>query len=104
MIRWIVVTGRTPFPVDMLRYDQAWPAREADSITISQLNHMHSRETLPEGSEAPCVRLNTVKVPTLDRWASFGWRVISSNMLDTLPQTVRAGIEQNAANACGGVG
>jgi hypothetical protein len=88
-IRWIVVVGRTPFPVDMLRYDQAWPAREIDSIIISE------RGALPKGAEDRCVRLNTLKVPTLDRWAGFGWKVISSNMMDSLPPATRAGIEKN---------
>lgn len=86
-IRWIVVVGSTPFPVDMLRYDQAWPAREIDSITISERGVLGDR----------CVRLNTLKVPTLDRWAGFGWKVISSNMTDSLPPAVQAGIEKNVA-------
>lgn len=60
------------FPVDMLRYDQSWPATESDAIAIgdqrmiaghSQVNLCHYGEKRWE--------------PTRGRWASFGWRVVA---------------------------
>jgi hypothetical protein len=60
------VVGRDKFPVDMLRYDRCWPATDADSIAITT------------SSDARTVVLRGLKVPTLDRWRSFGWEVQSS--------------------------
>lgn len=67
--RW-TVTGIYAFPLDMLRYDSAWPASEEDSNEIS-------RSLDPE----LCEDNTTVNVkmrgePTLGRWQSFGWKVI----------------------------
>lgn len=65
------VQGRGRFPVDMLRYDSAWPrdGASAESILVS------------EDGEARKVRLNLVPgytYPTRARWSSFGWTVIEA--------------------------
>lgn len=62
------VSGRGRFPLDMLRYDSAWPASSTDSATISATLTVH------RGSAA--VQLLSHKSPTADRWTSFGWTVI----------------------------
>lgn len=67
----ITVEGAGQFPIDMLRYDQAFPASEADSAIISQ--QADQRVVNLE-------RISGVNIPagaTLGRWASFGWRVVS---------------------------
>ena len=53
-----VVTGRGEFPVDMMRYDQAWPL---DPILSSDRRRSITMRGLAE--------------PTIARWASFGWSV-----------------------------
>ncbi len=66
--RW-VVRGSLGFPIDMLRYDSAWPASEEDANKIA-------RSVRNEGSEGN----DEIEVlmrgwPTVDRWKSFGWVV-----------------------------
>lgn len=59
------VEGRGDFPLDMLRYDLCWPATEDDSRLVA-----HAVRT----ADRP-VRLRGLKLPTVARWASFGWKV-----------------------------
>jgi hypothetical protein len=64
------VEGRGPFPFDMLRYDQAWPAGSDDSAQM-----------MPDVYERRIVKLTMFKRssfprPTTGRWASFGWVVL----------------------------
>lgn len=62
------VSGRTPFPVDMLRYDWAKPAEEADSGAIERT---HDRDTkFPD--QPVVVNLKGLRMPTEDRWRSHG--------------------------------
>jgi hypothetical protein len=56
------VSGSGPFPVDMLRVDEAWPATSFDS-------------TLVISGEARVVRLRSRITPTIGDWRSFGWLV-----------------------------
>ncbi len=60
------VTGRGPFPLDMLRYDCCWPI----SVTIlaASLNPENRKEEFS-------VEMRSNKSPTVDRWNSFGWSV-----------------------------
>jgi hypothetical protein len=62
------VSGSGYFPVDMLRYDSAWPNGQ-QSATDMLSQH--------RGSEVPLrrVELMSIKTPTAARWRSFGWRV-----------------------------
>lgn len=59
------VTGRGSFPADMLRWDQAWPARTEDALAIAGLRR-----------EERTVRLISHCNPSTGRWASFGWPVV----------------------------
>lgn len=62
----------TPFPIDMLRYDKATPESEQDSgIITSSLQ--------PRSQSQRTVRVVMGREPTLGRWESFGWRVISAD-------------------------
>lgn len=66
------VSGTGTFPIDMLRYDQCWPKTEShDTLAISNSFN-------PRNIGAPWViTLVTTRAsgPTVDRWASFGWKV-----------------------------
>lgn len=59
------VAGRGSFPLDMLRYDCAWPAREAELPRLTYSLELRQ------------IKIRSNKAPTEDRWASFGWRIIN---------------------------
>lgn len=68
------VSGATQFPVDMLRYDQSFPATEPTAYLIrgSVLNGgEHSRLTVQLRAVGP-----KDWRPTAGRWESFGWRIV----------------------------
>lgn len=70
-IKGYTVTGAGEFPMDMLRYDRAWPARGQDVTAIIGIG-------VRRGARAPgrrSVRLHSIEDPTEGRWASFGWAV-----------------------------
>ena len=56
------VTGVGNVPMDMLRYDAAYPL---GSYSVSRIL----------GTERRTVELASYRKPTVDRWASFGWVV-----------------------------
>lgn len=63
------VRGLLAFPIDMLRYDSAWPASEHDSNTIE-----HS---VTHNTNGPAEVVVYARQPlTIGRWKSFGWEVI----------------------------
>lgn len=64
-----VARGRGMFPIDMLRYDQAWPSSSADADRI--------RESFTPGTGPWEVKLSTADraAPTIARWASFNVQV-----------------------------
>lgn len=62
------VEGTSSFPVDMLRYDRCWPAHGTDASYIAT----HPSTTLIR------IHLQGLKLPTVTRWESFGWRVVES--------------------------
>jgi len=66
------VEGCGRFPLDMLRYDAAWPMRGEDVARI---------ESPPEKLKRYSVALLTAVncTPTTARWNSFGWRVTEVN-------------------------
>jgi len=66
--RTYTVEGAGHFPVDMLRYDDSWPANSVDADSIQ--NH-------PALLRRYSVQLEThnAHAPTVGRWNSFGWRV-----------------------------
>lgn len=60
---------RAPFPLDMLRYDCAWPATEADTTLLaSQLGGHRLTEGLT-------LRMLHTSRPTFARWNAYGWHV-----------------------------
>ncbi len=65
------VTGTGRFPVDMLRYDLCWPANSDQSLDIEDAVDTAVR---PKGRT---ITLKGLKVPTVPRWASFGWTVVA---------------------------
>lgn len=63
------VQGSGTFPVDMLRYDCCWPAREMED------SYRGIGEPDPS-APVRTVRLHTIReTATNGRWASFGWIV-----------------------------
>lgn len=63
-----VVRGSMAFPIDMLRYDSAWPATERDS-------HIIEATLRAENDSAVEVVIYARRPLTDGRWASFGWHV-----------------------------
>ena len=70
------VIGRGVFPLDMLRYDGCYPKLETDTITIGKdgLREVELHKTLNWGTPHELLK---VWVPTVGRWNSFGWAVLS---------------------------
>lgn len=72
-IRTATAKGFDPFPIDMLRYDAAWPATEEDAheITRSIQQPVTRREInlkcISEGVKS--------QAWTSARWLSFGWTI-----------------------------
>jgi len=64
----LTVEGRGEFPLDMLRYEQAYPATERDSYRITE-----------RGKRQIELAIQTTRffTPTGGRWESFGWKVVS---------------------------
>lgn len=62
-----VVEGSGDFPIDMMRYDCAYPERESDARAV--LRHEPRRIGLVQRS----VHSNG---PNIARWRSFTWRVV----------------------------
>ncbi len=61
-----VVTGMGDFPVDMLHFDQCWPATGDDAAKIVE----------PASPAEPrSIRMRSHQRPDTDRWSSFGWTV-----------------------------
>lgn len=70
--RIITVTGRWPFPTDMLRHDRARPATQKDHDLIERLSGAASDPAFRK------VRIDLVVEdrPTDARWRSFGWTIV----------------------------
>jgi len=66
--KFVVVEGCGNFPLDMLRYDSAFPATEHDAA-IAQ-NYQDKR------SVALVLRTKNKLAPTERRWQSFLWPVV----------------------------
>ena len=71
------VLGRGGFPMDMLRYDGCYPKSEKDTVTMQSdgLREVMLHKTLNWGPG----NWGHPKVwsPTVGRWNSFGWAVLS---------------------------
>jgi hypothetical protein len=67
------VVGVSHFPVDMLRYDCAWP-RDGHAVTLLADAMQRDARRAPNDPFRIELRSN-VRTPTVDRWRSFGWYV-----------------------------
>ncbi len=74
------VTGFWPFPLDMLRRDQARGATPHDQYKIdTMMAHQTGMEDLPEIVQGQVtVLIHGSCQPTRKRWRSFGWEVYGS--------------------------
>lgn len=68
----LVVRGSGEFPLDMLRYDRACPATEADAYAISGAPDAPLR-SIYLTRFAPAVGVDD---NSLARWKSFGWTLV----------------------------
>jgi hypothetical protein len=69
-IRYTFVAGVGPFPIDMLRYDNCWPATESDSGKVM-------RSVL--GERVGEVQIAHADELTAQRWKSFSWAIVDSS-------------------------
>jgi len=67
------VEGSGEFPFDMLRYDTCWPEREFDTPKLGR--QFDGPRLGPARSTKRTVGMIGLRGPTVDRWASFGWKV-----------------------------
>jgi len=66
----ITVRGTLAFPIDMLRYDHAWPRTEQDALKIQSCIEAGGTYGRQE------IELVSLEMPNRDRWSSFGWEVV----------------------------
>lgn len=69
------VTGTWPFPMDMLRYDEAVPATLADEVLVRLLSQ-ENPDDVTLIKRRSVITLKGKKVPTRGRWKSLLWRVV----------------------------
>jgi hypothetical protein len=93
---------RTEFPIDMLRYDQSWPACESESYKVLRTfaaQHDGDLATFRAGFPTHVVLHTVAHRPNDQRWQSFGWRMVSFDegealtpaaVIDRYPQLERA--------------
>lgn len=73
-IKTFIVEGAVQFPLDMLRYDCAWPATPEDADLINRsLSEGGTRERIRVRLHAA---LPKYQLPADERWRSFCWRVV----------------------------
>lgn len=69
------VTGTYTFPVDMLRYDAAWPRDTESALEI--VNNEFEGDSW---HTKRIVHLRSYHQPTDARWRSFSWHVIPGSL------------------------
>ena len=67
---YYTVEGTGVFPIDMLRYDTAYPINHDDVEAIGRIHNI--------GYGKRMVRLCSCHRPRIDRWESFGWKVLDT--------------------------
>jgi hypothetical protein len=67
-VSYYSVTGSGAFPLDMLRYDQAWPVTQEAVLGVEG-------RVRGQGGHPRTVQLASHYPPTPARWQSFGWTV-----------------------------
>jgi len=75
------VKGTSNFPLDMLRYDCAWPASQEDVTKIA--TSIDARVMAAYAEREGSVRSFVIGIvsnrpPTAGRWRSFGWEVVET--------------------------
>lgn len=76
-IQRTIVRGALAFPIDMLRYDAAWPASEASS-------HLIEASICYDITGSVDVIICHRKPLTAERWKSFGWTVVGPVRADEI--------------------
>jgi hypothetical protein len=71
----IYVNGSGGFPMDMLRYDSAVPMNSSET---SVMVNYRARRTV----RLYMYSLFKISTPTVGRWESFGWKVLSKEEMD----------------------
>jgi hypothetical protein len=73
-----IVRGHGPFPIDMLRYDSAWPSTSENAAKLTDTFVQHPY-TLGQRREAWEIELWSAdpRAPTIGRWLSFNVRLVS---------------------------
>jgi len=59
------VSGRGPFPYDMLRHDRCWPCSSTDAVEMARNGRDAHRS----------IHVRSYQQPTEGRWSSFLWSV-----------------------------
>jgi hypothetical protein len=71
------VRGRGPFPIDMLRYDSAWPDQATDAAAIAD---SFERRPYVQGQRTEPWEITLLSAdrtaPTIGRWDSFNVKVL----------------------------
>lgn len=68
------------FPLDMLLRDQSRAASPEDQALIDQLNFLaEGKEQLPKVVRVTLITESHQFPPVIERWESFGWRVVENN-------------------------
>lgn len=80
MKKFTVKGTQTPFPIDMLRFDECWPATVQDSDKIkNSFGFRHGRRVR---WEITLVSKNNLS-PTQDRWQSFAVEVVDDSEIES---------------------
>jgi hypothetical protein len=80
------VAGRGRFPIDMLRYDGAYPLEGKDAAKIEQSFDPQGRKDLGRYE----VELVTHGCPEEARWASFMWEVVDCDVWSSEKRLLKA--------------
>lgn len=70
----VIVRGRGAFPIDMLRFAEAWPR---DSQSAARIENSIGRAAIGELASVGNIELTYPQRPhphLLERWTSFGWK------------------------------
>lgn len=70
------VRGRGNFPIDMLRYDSAWPTSAEDAAKITDSFGQFTRAPGERRAPWEISLTSIVLAPTIGRWESFNVKVI----------------------------
>ncbi len=83
MKKFTVKGINTPFPIDMLRHDECWPASIEDSGRLSNtFGFRHGRRVRWELT----LISNRNNVPTVDRWLSFAIEIVHDEAIETFKE------------------